>query len=80
MEKILKIAFVAGTLKCGGSERQLYYTLKVLCKRRVCVKVLSFDKDQYWQERIQKLGISVEWVGKFSHPLLWLALFYATQC
>jgi glycosyltransferase involved in cell wall biosynthesis len=60
----LKVCFVAGTLGQGGAERQLYYMLRVLRQHRAEVRVLCLTKGEYWQERIESLGIPVIWVGQ----------------
>lgn len=59
-----KICFIAGTLGQGGAERQLFYYLKTLSSMNVSLYLLTFTKDEFWEEKIKKLGIQVIWVGR----------------
>jgi glycosyltransferase involved in cell wall biosynthesis len=60
----LKICFVAGTLEHGGAERQLFYILRELRKLGAALKLLCFDRGQFWEQAIRSLGIPVIWVGE----------------
>jgi glycosyltransferase involved in cell wall biosynthesis len=59
----LNICFVAGTLRQGGAERQLFYILQALCQRGASPRLLSLDQGGFWEEPIRALGVSVTWIG-----------------
>jgi glycosyltransferase involved in cell wall biosynthesis len=59
----LKLCFLAGTLEHGGAERQLFYILQALCQAGATPRLLSLDRGEFWQEAIERLGVSVTWVG-----------------
>jgi len=58
------VCFVVGTLGQGGAERQLYYMLKSLREQGESPRVLCLTQGEFWEERIQKLGVPVTWVGQ----------------
>jgi glycosyltransferase involved in cell wall biosynthesis len=60
----LKVCFVVGTLGQGGAERQLYYMLRALREQGAAPRVLCLTEGEYWQEKIEALGIPVVWVGQ----------------
>lgn len=62
----LRIAFVAGTLRQGGAERQLFYLLRTLHEQGATVRLLTLSEGEYWGERIAALRIPVISVG--AHP------------
>ncbi|MBU6398935.1 MAG: glycosyltransferase family 4 protein [Verrucomicrobia bacterium] len=59
-----KLCFVAGTLEHGGAERQLFYTLRALCEAGVAPRLLTLDQGQFWEARIQALGVPIRRVGQ----------------
>ena len=65
----LRIAFLAGTLGQGGAERQLYYMLATLREAGACPRVLSLTQGEYWQPRIESIGVPVHWVGQTASGL-----------
>ena len=65
-----KITFVAGTLGQGGAERQLFYILKALRQHQVEVRLLCLTQREFWETRIQDLGVSVTWAGESSSRLM----------
>ena len=65
----LRVSFLAGTLGQGGAERQLYYMLSVLLAAGAKPRVLSLTDGEYWQSRIESLGVPVHWIGESSSPL-----------
>ena len=65
----LKVCFLAGTLGQGGAERQLYYILVALRDAGAIPRVLCLTKGEYWQERIEALGVRVDWVGESKSPI-----------
>ncbi len=60
----LKICFLAGTLGRGGAEQQLFYMLKALLASGAQPQVLCLTEHEHWQERIEALGVPVQWVGR----------------
>ena len=73
----LKICFIAGCLGQGGAERQLYYMLRSLRSLGVEPKLLSLTNGEYWEEKIQQLGVPVTWVGQRRSRLWRLARIVA---
>jgi glycosyltransferase involved in cell wall biosynthesis len=69
----LKVCFLAGTLGQGGAERQLYYMLVALRDAGVVPRVLCLTEGEYWQQRIEALGVRVDWVGQGKSPVSRLA-------
>jgi glycosyltransferase involved in cell wall biosynthesis len=65
----VKVCFLAGTLGQGGAERQLYYMLVALQDAGAVPRVLCLTEREYWQERIEALGIQVAWVGQGKSPV-----------
>lgn len=59
----LRVCFVAGTLGQGGAERQLYYQVRALKISGTQMRVLCLGREEYWESRIQELGVPVEYVG-----------------
>ena len=55
----LKICFLAGTLGQGGAERQLFYQLETLKSRGAEPSVVCLANGEFWQNRIEALGIPV---------------------
>ena len=68
----LKLCFLAGTLEHGGAERQLFYILQTLCREGASVRLLSLDQGEFWEKRIQELGVAVTCVG--ARPSKWQRL------
>jgi glycosyltransferase involved in cell wall biosynthesis len=69
----LRVCFVAGTLGQGGAERQLYYILRTLKAQGAVTRVLSLDREAFWEEPIRQLGVEVRWVGRSPFKLVRLA-------
>ncbi len=65
----LRVAFIAGTLGCGGAERQLLFMLKALRASGVTVHVFSLTRGEYYEELMHALGIPTHWTGPATHPL-----------
>jgi glycosyltransferase involved in cell wall biosynthesis len=70
----LNICFIAGTLGQGGAERQLFYVLKALQQAGATVRLLSLTKGEYWQDKIEAIGIPAYWVGRRGSRALRLAV------
>jgi glycosyltransferase involved in cell wall biosynthesis len=60
----LNVCFLAGGLSQGGAERQLFYMVKALRRSGAQVQVLSLTKNEFWERRIQEIGVPVIWVGQ----------------
>jgi glycosyltransferase involved in cell wall biosynthesis len=60
----LRISFIAGTLRQGGAERQLFYMLKTLREHRAELELLSLTGGEFWESRIKEIGVPVIWVGQ----------------
>lgn len=58
------MCFLAGTLGQGGAERQLFYMLKALREWDAEVRVLCLTSGEFWEDRLRKLDVTIEWVGK----------------
>jgi len=59
----LKFCFLAGTLGQGGAERQLFYILQTLCQAGATPRLLSLTQGEFWEKKINSLGVSVTCVG-----------------
>jgi glycosyltransferase involved in cell wall biosynthesis len=74
----LKVCFLAGTLAQGGAERQLYYILETLVRGGARPRLLCLTRKEFWEDRIQELGVPIIWVGQRSSKLWRLAKITAT--
>src|SRR6478736_3641031 len=59
----VRIGFVAGTLGCGGAERQLLFMLRGLRNAGADIKVLCLTRGERYEAPIRELGIDIEWIG-----------------
>jgi glycosyltransferase involved in cell wall biosynthesis len=55
----LRVAIVAGTLGCGGAERQLYYIVRALKSAGAEATVVCLTQGEQWEEPIRALGVPV---------------------
>lgn len=60
----LKIAILAGTLGQGGAERQLFYIAKTLRDGGADLRLLTLSRGEFWEPKLESLGIPVTWVGQ----------------
>ncbi len=65
----LKVCFLAGTLGQGGAERQLYHILQALRQSGARPRVLCLGQNEFWEDRIQALGVAVIRVGEAKSKL-----------
>ena len=72
----MKILFVAGSLGRGGAEKQLFYLCDILSKNNFEVCVLSFTKNEYYENEIIKLGIEILHVENTKNKILKLINIY----
>ena len=71
--KYPRVAFVAGTLRQGGAERQLYYFLKVMTEAGAQPLVLTLTSGEYWESKIRDLGVTVKWIGRYKQRVARIA-------
>src|SRR3712207_2219461 len=64
----LRVAFVAGTLAPGGSERQMWYLAKALQEHSCEVALCALTRDAYFEAEFRKLDIDAAWVGRVQNP------------
>jgi len=64
----LRVAFVAGTLAPGGSERQMWYLARALKEHGAEVSLCSLTRDAYFESEFRTLGIHSSWVGRLRNP------------
>ena len=69
----MKVCFIAGTLGQGGAERQLFYMLEALKNAEVETRVLCLTKDEIYQNRIESLGVEIDYVGAAGNRIVRLA-------
>ncbi len=60
----LRVAIVAGTLGCGGAERQIFYIARALKASGAEATVVCLTKGERWEEPIRALGVPVLSVGR----------------
>lgn len=74
----LDLCLIAGTLRRGGSERQLAYAVQALQDAGARLRVVSLDEGAFWQQEFRDRGIAVQSLACYrSKPgrlaaLLWL--------
>lgn len=68
-----RVAFLAGSLGPGGTERQLYYWLRLLLEHGGVPIVVDAGGEQHWNARIEGLGVPVVRVGPSRPRILRLA-------
>lgn len=61
----VKVAFLAGTLGCGGAERQLYYMLKALLQRENAksLGLIFHGHGEFFEAQLRSLGVRVASIG-----------------
>ncbi len=69
-EKILRVAFIAGTLSQGGAEKQLVYMVRALRESGISVQVYCLSQGEFYESVLRELGLVPVWVGKSSNPIL----------
>lgn len=65
----LKISFLAGTLRKGGAEQQLFYLLQALRQSGATPRLLCLERGGFWEEPIRNLGVAIAWVDRHSSRL-----------
>ena len=69
----LSIAFLVGTLRQGGAERQLFSIVRLLRQQGSRVKVFTFGEGEYWESHLEERGAQVFHVGMNGRRLSRLA-------
>lgn len=66
---IFKIAFIVGTLKTGGAEKQLYFILQALQKAEHKVQIYSLNQGGFYENKIKALGYPIIYVGDSTNQI-----------
>jgi glycosyltransferase involved in cell wall biosynthesis len=66
----LRVAFVAGSLRLGGAEKQLFYQARALSARGADVRVYGLGRGEHFEDALRENGIRFEWVGRHGSPPL----------
>lgn len=69
----MKVCFITGTLGQGGAERQLFYMLQALKNAGIETSVLCLTKGEIYQNRIESLGVKIDYVGGNGNRVVRLA-------
>ncbi len=77
LHRRLRIALLAGTLRQGGAEKQLIYMVQGLRQVGVDVRVYKWTTGEFYDPTLESLGVQSHWVGRFSSPLIRLAVLTA---
>jgi len=64
----LRVAFVAGSLRKGGAEKQLWYQASALRRLGVGVRVYTLTRGEHYEESLRRSGIEPEWIGRGTRP------------
>ncbi|MEP7353429.1 MAG: glycosyltransferase family 4 protein [Acidobacteriota bacterium] len=67
-EAALRVAFIAGTLGQGGTERQLLYMVRSLQEAGCLVQVCCLTRGEANEAELRKNGIEAIWVGRHGNP------------
>jgi glycosyltransferase involved in cell wall biosynthesis len=70
----LRVALVAGQLIQGGAEKQLVYAARALHQASIEVRIYSLTRGDFYESALQAMGLQTIWIGRFSNPLLRLAI------
>ena len=63
------MAFIAGSLGQGGTEKQLLYLARELRRASVDVRVLTLTHGECYEAAFADAGVPVEWAGRHRLPL-----------
>jgi glycosyltransferase involved in cell wall biosynthesis len=66
----LRVALVAGSLGQGGAEKQLIYLTSALLSLGARLKICCLTQGEYFEDRLDKIGIKPIYIGKYASPLL----------
>ncbi|HEY1252021.1 MAG TPA: glycosyltransferase family 4 protein [Thermoanaerobaculia bacterium] len=64
----LRVAIVAGSLRRGGAEKQLWHLASGLRGAGVQVGVYSLTRGEYYESRLAEEGIPTTWIGRSGFP------------
>jgi glycosyltransferase involved in cell wall biosynthesis len=65
----LRVAFIAGSLGQGGTEKQLLYLARELRRASVDARVLTLTRGEFYEEAFADAGVPVEWAGRHRLPM-----------
>jgi glycosyltransferase involved in cell wall biosynthesis len=65
----LRVAFIAGSLGQGGTEKQLLYLARELRRASVDARVLTLTRGEFYETAFADAGVPVEWAGRHGLPL-----------
>jgi hypothetical protein len=65
----LRVAFIAGSLGQGGTEKQLLYLARELRRASVDARVLTLTRGEFYETAFAAAGVPVEWAGRHRLPL-----------
>jgi glycosyltransferase involved in cell wall biosynthesis len=68
-DETLRMAFIAGSLGQGGTEKQLLYLARELRRASVDARVLTLTRGEFYEAAFADAGVPVEWVGHHRLPL-----------
>jgi glycosyltransferase involved in cell wall biosynthesis len=64
----LRVALVAGSLRRGGAEKQLWHLARGLREAGARVGVYSLTRGEYYESRLAEDGIPTTWIGRSASP------------
>jgi len=64
----LRVAFVAGSLRLGGAEKQLWYQARSLTGLGARVRVFSLTRGEHYEGLLDGIGAETRWIGRSSWP------------
>jgi glycosyltransferase involved in cell wall biosynthesis len=65
----LRVAFIAGSLGQGGTEKQLFYLARELRRASVDARVLTLTHGEFYEDAFADAGVPVEWAGRRRLPV-----------
>jgi glycosyltransferase involved in cell wall biosynthesis len=65
----LRIAFVAGGLGLGGSEKQLTYMARILVDAGADVRIYSLTRNEHYETELLKKSSQTYWIGRSPNPV-----------
>jgi glycosyltransferase involved in cell wall biosynthesis len=68
-DEALRVAFIAGSLGQGGTEKQLLYLARELRRASVDARVLTLTRGEFYESAFAEAGVPVEWAGRHRLPL-----------
>ncbi|SRR5579884_513465 len=66
----LRVAFIVGTLRQGGAEKQLVYMAQALHRAGVEVRIYSLTQGEHYESALRAEGIPICWFGRIGSPVV----------